>query len=277
MLTSFITEDPLLRNNSLFLIISLIEYINSILIENKLSKYTFNILDFEFLDKIKGSSLSINSCDIDENNEISIKNSYTPMLESCDDDSYTDDLISNYSDDIYDLVSNGSAWSNLSDCANKTNSNSYYSLDNCSSEEFKSEWDLYINNSNLENNIYQSSSETSGSNEDSYKSIEYYNYNEHISIFSSDEIASETKYSNKYSYKNNNYEQKIERKTEWETEWRTEWYINLKYDYDIFYLYILKINELKKKNIKKYKIIKENNIILHLHTIQNAFFDLLNI
>lgn len=275
MLSSFTTEDPLLRNNSLFLIISLIEYINSILIENKLSKYTFNILDFEFLDKIKGSTLSINSCDIDENNEISIKNSYTPMLESHDDNSYTDDLISNYSDDIYDLVSNDSSfdsWSYSSDFMSTVQSNSsYYSFNdsNTSTEEIKSKWDLHIKNDDPE---YYNLSETSISNEDSYGSNHEENYDEHISI-STNSTANSTNY-NKLSRSIDIYRiGDINRRT---IEHETEWYINLKYDYDIFYLYILKINDLKKKNIKKYKIIKENNILLHLQTIQNAFFDLLN-
>ncbi len=218
-------------NNNIFIIFSLIEYINKCLIANSLKDCVFNVNSFIFI---------INKSEVD------IKNKYksyekVPILS-------INDLDSDYSSvDSYE--EKDSMWnSNLFNDSDYTNE------------------DMLHSNNNSFRNFSTNNSFRNNSNNNSFRSN---NGSFRVTDDASDN-SSVSEYNNHYSLSNSVIHNMIS------ADEQIMLNLELQYDYNLFYSFVLKLISLKERKHKKYIKLKEECVYEYLKDIQEAFFDLMN-
>lgn len=254
---------------NVFKIMSLLDYNNTILKDNNLSKYLFNIANLQFLNYFKTNSLSIKSCSINSNEIIIVDNEPISILENNSDVSISPDnsMISNSSKDSYlsnsSFNSLDSKISIFSDSPElKSDKLNYYESNSISSSESSSSSNS-ISSSYLSEFNYSNSSSKSENALISFESfsnkeinMDYIEFDSEISDISHINLQYE-KFKNK---KSDNYIYDI-----------------LKYDYDMFYKYLTALVSIKNHNMSLYKKLHNRGLYLNLHIIQNGFFELLEL
>ena len=267
---------------NVFKIMSLLDYNNTILKENNLSKYLFNISNLRFLNYFKNTSLSIYSCSLNSNEIMLIDNELISILENNSDASLSpdnssiskDSYLSNESFESFDSKISFASESKevyVSDISIK------YDYEEANSDELSDE-----NSDNLDESIlsrdsnildYSKISEYSYDSENSlildtkiYESFTNKSCNLDYIEYDSDskfmELQSK-KFHNKLPINNNESNNLI--------------YYILKDDYDIFFNYLSKLDTIKMRNLQLYNKLKNRGLYLNLHIIQNGFFELLEI
>jgi hypothetical protein len=303
-------------NDNIFTIISLLEYNNSILIENKLSKYTYDINDLQFLNFIKCEFLNNSSLFFKNSSRYNARNETNTIdgiaiLECKSEYTYNDisdtESTNLYSDDEEESKSNGSP-----DIIAGPNTNGIYSSYRTDSEIFFDSKDKFESESSFESNSDSYSDEYLNDYNSNIDSDEF-KFNDNSSMLSNIEQQNKNYYplrlsnTNTTSASGNNnseYNEEDDDKYNNESEYNEENnninvnddsfdnlhnYSDLNYredtglkyilenDYHIFYQYIKKIELLKTSNFKQYNKMNEKCIILNLKNIQNAFFDLMEL
>lgn len=255
---------------NVFKIMSLLDYNNTILKDNNLSKYTFNIINLKFLTCFKTNSLSIKSCSINSNEIIIVDNEPISILENNSDASISPDnsIISSSSKDSYLTKSSGNSVESKISFLSDSKELSSSSSDKLRSFNYESHSSCESNNSydshsscdfmSLSNSISPSNSQNKDIESFSNKEInmDYIEFNSEISDISYDNLQNQkfqTKNSDNYIY-----------------------YI-IKHDYDMFYNYLTKLDSIKSQNISVYKKLHNCGLYLNLHIIQNGFFELLEL
>jgi hypothetical protein len=261
---------------NVFKIMSLLDYNNTILKENNLSKYLFNITNLQFLTYFKTNSLSIKSCSINSNDIIMIDNEPISILEKNSDASLSEDnsLISSSSKDSY-LSKNScnpldSKISFLSDSkelslseSDKLRSFNYESLSSCESNSSCGSLSLYKSFSSCK---FFSPRNSISSSKSQNKAISY-------ESFSNKEINMDyIEFNSEISDNINLQFQKIQHQNS-----DNYIYYIIKHDYDMFYTYLTKLDLIKSQNISLYNNLYNRGLYLNLHIIQNGFFELLEL
>ena len=257
---------------NVFKIMSLLYYNNTILKDNNLSKYIFNIANLQFLTWFKTNSLSIKSCSINSNEIIIVDNEPISILENNSEASISPDnsIISTSSKDSYlTKSSSNSLDSKISFLSDSQELNSYESdkLNYCDSESISSSESSssyeFSSSSYLSEFNYSSCSSKSENALISFESfsnkeinMDYIEFDSEISDIKHINLQYE-KFKNK---KSDNYIYDI-----------------LKYDYDMFYKYLTTLVSIKNHNMTLYKKLNNRGLYLNLHIIQNGFFELLEL
>jgi len=259
---------------SVFKIMSLLDYNNTILKDNNLFKYTFNITDLQFLTYFKTNSLSIKSCSINSNEIILIDNEPISILANNSDASISEDnsILSSSSKDSY--LSNSSCnslnskISFLSDSkelslseSDKVRSFNYESNGSCGSDSLcgsdsSCDFISFSNSISPSNSIISSNSQNKAISFESFSNkeinMDYIEFNSEIS----DNLQFQ-------KFQNKNSDNSI--------------YFIIKHDYDMFYNYLTKLDLIKSQNIALYNNLHNRGLYLNLHIIQNGFFELLEL
>lgn len=275
---------------NVFKIMSLLDYNNTILKENNLSKYLFNINNLRFLNYFKNTSLSIYSCSLNSNEITLIDNEPISILENNSDASLSPENSSiskdSYlSDESFDSLDSKISFASdskevyLSDISikydyEKANSDDLSDANSDNSDESSdanSDESLLSKDSNILD--YSKISEYSYSSENSlvldtkiYESFTNKSCNLDYIEYDSDSKFMELKYKkfqNKLPVNDNESNNLI--------------YYILKDDYNIFFNYLSKLDTIKMKNLQLYNKLQNRGLYLNLHIIQNGFFELLEI
>jgi len=267
---------------NVFKIMSLLDYNNTILKENNLSKYLFNISNLRFLNYFKNTSLSIYSCSLNSNEITLIDNEPISILENNSDASLSPDN-SSISKDSY-----------LSD-------ESFDSLDSKISFVSDSK-EVYVSNISIKYNSEEAKSDdlSDANSDNSYKSIlskdsnilDYskiseYSYNSENSLVLDTKIYESftnkscnldyVEYDSDSKFMELKYEKFQNKLPVNDNESNNLIYYILKDDYDIFFNYLSKLDTIKMKNLQLYNKLQNRGLYLNLHIIQNGFFELLEI
>lgn len=270
---------------NVFKIMSLLDYNNTILKDNKLLNHLFNINELRFLNYFKSHTLNISSCSRNTNDILIVDNEPLSILENNSDlsSSMDDSILSNHSylsvnsidsyisfdnesislssNESISLFDNESISSSSNESISSYDNESISSFDNESILSYETTSDYSIkSNCNLNTSIVKSPLNESFTNKEiNFDYIEYDSEQSNLS-----KIILESKYSdNNIQYDNtiNNDNNHI--------------YTIIKYDYDIFYNYLTKLDLIKTKNLHLYNKLQNRGLYLNLHIIQNGFFELL--
>ena len=253
-----------MTNENIFTIVSLLDYNNNILIENNLSHYIFHISNLHFLYYIKNEDLSLTSFSIDGQFINTTSKQQIIMLEKNSD--YSSESIT--SNDSYVTKKIVDLDQESNDSFDSNNSfDSKISFDSNQEAEFLSQKSYCSNNSNnsidskitFKSDYSINSKKLVDSNQEannlfnSFDSKMSFNFDSDISYSNSNCIVS------KSLFKSNNQDLKN----------------IIQNDYDTFYYYICKLDQLKFTNLSLYQQLTNKLIFLNLQKIQTAFFNLL--
>lgn len=243
---------------------SLLDYNNTILKENKLFKYIFNITDLQFLNYFKTNPLNIHSSSINSNNILIIDNEPLSILENNSDLSSSPDnsYLSDISNNSYPSVNSLDSYISFDDeKIYEIKSTTSNDLDSTSSEDSES-------NSSSDSISFNGLKEHFTNKEINFDYIEYDSEQSNLSelILESKNTTPPFHLYNSTSFHNisdisrnsNNIIYKI-----------------IKYDYDKFYNYLTNLDLIKDQNLHLYNKLQNRGLYLNLHIIQNGFFELL--